>query len=1108
VLDDPSTVAALTASETTAVGRSLRPEHPAYVIYTSGSTGRPKGVVVEQRSVVNFLAGMQGRLSLGVGDVLVAVTTVGFDIAGLELYLPLLHGACVVVASRDVVRDPGALWGLVASSGATVVQGTPSLWQALVSEPAGVGVLSGVRVLVGGEALPAGLAGVLVERAASVVNVYGPTETTIWSTACEVEGVSSGGSVIGGPILNTRVFVLDGGLRPVVPGVAGELYVAGAGVARGYGGRAGLTAERFVADPFSAGGGRMYRTGDVVRWTPDGRLEFLGRADDQVKVRGFRIEPGEVQTVVEAHPDVARAAVVVREDSPGDMRLVAYVVPVERDGGLPASVRARVAERLPEYMVPSAVVVLDALPLTPNGKLDRKALPAPRYTTGAGRGPADAREEILCAAFADILGLEHVGVDDDFFALGGHSLLAARLLSRVRAVLGLDVSMRTLFDSPTVAGIAARAADCVATRPVLTAGERPERLPLSYAQRRLWAIDRLQGPSTAYTIPAALRVTGALDQEALDAAFRDVITRHEALRSVIAVADGEPYQRVLAPSDLNWRLRTAEPRPEDLDDAIARAHAHTFDLSSELPIRAWLFTTAPDEHVLVLLVHHIAADGWSMAPLARDLSQAYAARCAGRAPDWQPLPVQYADHALWQRQLLGDESHPGSLMARQTSYWRQTLAGAPEELELPFDRPRQSVPSHHGHQIPLDIPQDVHARLADLARAEGVTTFMVLHAALAVLLSRLGAGTDLPIGAAVAGRTDEALDDMVGFFVNSLVLRTDLSDDPTFHETLRRTRDTGLSALAHQDVPFEKLVEELSPARSLARHPLFQVMLTLQNNAEAALELTGTATDVLSEGSTAARFDLELNISEHFAPDRTPAGLHGRLIAAADLFEEESARRLTERLTRLLDLLCTSPELRLSDIDLLDEEERRRVLTEWQAPAVDAPPATLPQLFEAQAARTPDATAIVDGGIQISYAELDARANRLARLLIRQGVGPESVVGVCMERGAELVVALLAVLKAGGAYLPLDPAYPAERIAFLLDDAAPVVIVTTARPGTDLGPAVAPGTALIAVDTPETAQALAAQDGTPLTDDERRPPLPHHPAYVIHTSGSTGRPKG
>ncbi|NEE11837.1 amino acid adenylation domain-containing protein, partial [Streptomyces sp. SID7499] len=827
VLDDPSTVAALTASETTAVGRSLRPEHPAYVIYTSGSTGRPKGVVVEQRSVVNFLAGMQGRLSLGVGDVLVAVTTVGFDIAGLELYLPLLHGACVVVASRDVVRDPGALWGLVASSGATVVQGTPSLWQALVSEPAGVGVLSGVRVLVGGEALPAGLAGVLVERAASVVNVYGPTETTIWSTACEVEGVSSGGSVIGGPILNTRVFVLDGGLRPVVPGVAGELYVAGAGVARGYGGRAGLTAERFVADPFSAGGGRMYRTGDVVRWTPDGRLEFLGRADDQVKVRGFRIEPGEVQTVVEAHPDVARAAVVVREDSPGDMRLVAYVVPVERDGGLPASVRARVAERLPEYMVPSAVVVLDALPLTPNGKLDRKALPVPRYTTGAGRGPADAREEILCAAFADILGLEHVGVDDDFFALGGHSLLAARLVSRIRTLLGAEVPLRVLFEAPTVAGVAAGLATQQQTggdpAPALTRSDRPERVPLAYAQQRLWFIDQLEGTSAAYSMPVVIRLTGDLDQSALRAAFRDVIDRHEVLRTVFPVVDGEPYQHVLEPDTLDWDMRSDQVAPADVDAAVAEAVGHSFDLSSEIPIRVSLFETGADECLLVVVLHHVAGDGWSTGPLATDVSTAYAARCAGRAPDWEPLPVQYADYALWQRELLGDGADPDSVMSRQVAYWRDALGGAPEELGLPFDRPRPAVASHRAHRVSLEVPAGVHARLAEVARAEGVTMFMVLQAALATALSKFGAGTDVPIGSANAGRTDVALDELVGFFVNTLVVRTDLSGDPSFREVLGRVRERSLAALAHQDVPFERLVEELAPSRSMARHPLFQV---------------------------------------------------------------------------------------------------------------------------------------------------------------------------------------------------------------------------------------------------------------------------------------------
>ncbi|MFF5307660.1 amino acid adenylation domain-containing protein [Streptomyces sp. NPDC013161] len=1118
-LDDPLVVGALAGQSARAPRRALRKDELAYVMYTSGSTGRPKGVAVTQGGLANYVAWAAAAYTMEEGGGGAALhSSLAFDLTVTSVVVPLVSGSAVVVSEAggaeglaELVRE-SAEFGLV-----KVVPGHLPLLAELLTADESSGAAR--RLVVGGEALRGVDVRGWLDRVPGsvVVNEYGPTETVV---GCCVFEVAAGDTVdevvpIGRPVANMRLYVLDERLRPSPTGVAGEVYIAGDQLARGYVGRAGLTAERFVACPFEAGA-RMYRSGDVGRWTADGQLVFLGRADEQVKVRGFRVEPGEVGAVVAGHARVAQAAVVAREDVPGDTRLVAYVVPESGpDGAVDADeltdfVKEFVAARLPEHMVPSAVVVLDALPVTANGKLDRDSLPAPDYAgaAGTGRGPVSVQEELLCQAFAEVLGLPTVGVDDDFFALGGQSLLATRLVSRVRAVLGVELPIRVLFETPTPGAVADWLSGADEARTPLATMTRPERVPLSFAQRRLWFIAQLQGPSPTYNVPLSLRLTGELDRTALNAALRDVVGRHEVLRTVFPDIDGQPFQRVLTVEETGFELAVTRVSQDGLAAAVAEAAAYGFDLSTEMPLRATLFEVGPDEYALVLLMHHIAGDGWSTSPLARDLTAAYAARSAGRAPQWAPLPVQYADYALWQREVLGDEDDPQSVLSQQVAYWSEALAGLPEELELPADRPRPAVASYRGREVPLEIPAEVHERLVALARERGVTLFMVLQAALAVTLNRLGAGTDIPIGTANAGRTDEALDDLVGFFVNTLVLRTDLSGDPTFGEILERVRETSLSAFAHQDVPFERLVEELAPTRSLARHPLFQVNLTLENIAPTASSGDASSLDVprlrvgsLPASTGAAKLDLNVILGEVFEAEGGPRGLRGALIGAVDLFDAETTEQIAHRLLRVLEGAVEAPETRLSRIDALDADERRRVLGEWNDTAVEIGPVLVPGLFAAQVGRTPGAVAVVAGGDSVTYRELDARANRLAHFLRAQGVGAESVVGLCLPRGVETIAGILAVWKAGAAYLPVDAGQPAERIAYQLRDSRAVLTLTTEEILEDLP---AGRYRLVAVDGTLTAMRLAALPDTAPEVSFEAGQL----AYVIYTSGSTGRPKG
>jgi amino acid adenylation domain-containing protein len=717
---------------------------------------------------------------------------------------------------------------------------------------------------------------------------------------------------------------------------------------------------------------------------------------------------------------------------------------------------------------------------------------APAASTG--RVPATAHEELLCQAFAHVLEVERVGADDDFFALGGNSLLATRLVSRIRSTLGLEVSIRALFETLTPARLAAHLVRATPGRAALTRRERPRRVPLSYAQRRLWFLGQLDGTSATYSNVTALRLTGALDRPALAAALRDVVVRHEVLRTIIPVTDGEPYQLIVPAEDVEIDLPIAAAGDADVPLPI--------DLATEIPIRARLVVVAPEEHVLVLAIHHIATDGWSMGPLAADLSVAYTARTRGRTPQWTPLPVQYADYALWQRELLdGDDQllggdDPDSLGARQLGYWREALADVPERIELPADRPLAAAPANQGDEIAVELGADLHRRIVALAGAERVTVFMVLHAALVALLGKLGAGDDIPIGSAVAGRTDEALDDLVGFFVNMLVLRADASGDPSFAELLRRVRATDLAAYAHQDIPFEHVVERLLPERSGSRQPLFRVALTVQNAPQRELSLPGLTVRAEPVATGVARFDLTLSLAERRDASGAPNGIRGMLEFSTGVFDRPAARRLADRLAALLDAVVAAPDRPLSRVDVLGDDDRRR-LAEWNATGRDVPPATIPELFAARVAGQPEAVALAYGDETVTYAELNARAERLARSLIRGGVGPEQSVAVLLDRSVELVVAFLAVVKAGAAYLPIDPAHPAGRIAYMLGDARPAQVLTNSRLRKTVPPVEGVPVTVLDVDPAEPDDAECTAEV-----------LPDHPAYVIYTSGSTGRPKG
>ncbi|QTB46102.1 amino acid adenylation domain-containing protein [Burkholderia pseudomallei] len=1119
----------------------LTPRHLAYVIYTSGSTGQPKGVMVEHASVVNLWRALDEaiyrahpsarRVSLN--------ASIAFD-SLVKQWVQLLSGRTLVVVPEPVRFDGRRLLDAIGRDRIDVFDCTPSQL-ALIEGARGPEDEAYPQVtLVGGEAIGKGMWSELASASSrTYYNVYGPTECTVDATLARITAEHA--PHIGGPLANVRAYVLNERLSPAPVGVRGELYIGGAGVARGYLNRPELTRERFIDDPFVAGG-RLYKTGDLARWRTDGSLEYLGRNDFQVKIRGFRIELGEIEAQLAKVTGVREVVVLARDSasavhdsatehatpnalSPSpetstataaatatatatEKRLVAYYT---GDADV-AALRAQAAQHLPSYMVPSAYVRLDAWPLTPNGKLDRRALPAPAddaYARAEYEAPRGAKEEALAEIWRELLHVERVSRHDNFFELGGHSLLAVQLVSRLRQALSVEVALGTVFDAPVLSALAERLeAENTAVLPPIPLAPRDGRIALSLAQQRLWFLTQLEGVSEAYHMSGAVRLDGPLNREVLQRALNRIVMRHEALRTCFAREEGEPIQVIQPHADLTVSyhdLREAksirheaenrEQRAKDLSQAHASA---PFDLSRDLPVRVLLLQLADEAHVVQVVMHHIASDGWSVGVFLQELSALYGSFIAEQGDPLAPLPLQYADYAAWQRRWLASGQ-----LEKQGAFWQTNLSGAPTLLELPTDRPRPPKQSHAGASVEVKLGAALSERVKRLSQRHGVTPYMTLLSSWAAVLSRLSGQEEVVIGSPVAGRNRTEVEALIGFFVNTLALRLDLSSEPTVGELLKRTKAQVLSAQAHQDLPFDQVVERVKPPRSTAHPPLFQVMFVWQNMPAGELTIPGLTIRAVETPLQTAQFELTLSLRE--AGD----DIVGHLNYASALFDESTVRRYVTYWCRLLEGMTAGPaNVSVARLPLLDEAERKQVVYEWNATERDYPiEQCIHQLFEAQVDRKPEAIALTFDGQRLGYAELNARANRLAHYLQERGVGPDRLVALCAERGIEMVVGLLAILKAGGAYVPLDPSHPPERLRRMLDDTNPVAVLVD-----DIGAdALASFESHVAARSPrvhlsrDIAQWRACSPANPSTPRER---AARRLAYVIYTSGSSGEPKG
>ncbi|MBM7667243.1 nonribosomal peptide synthetase DhbF [Solibacillus kalamii] len=1038
----------------------------AYMIYTSGSTGNPKGVVVEMPGLVNFLQAMQRQFSLCEEDNLLAITTISFDISALELYLPLLYGASIHLATKEQVQDPVMMQSLIQQQNISIIQATPTVWQMMVQYAKDA--LNGLTLLVGGEALSKSLALALLEAGATVHNMYGPTETTIWSTYTEVRPQDA--PSLGTAIDRTDIYVLDAMLQPVPIGVVGELYIAGDGLARCYHNRPSLTAERFVAHPFAAGK-RIYRTGDLVVWQEDGSLHYVSRADHQVKIRGFRIELGEIENALEEMTSIEQAVVMIREDQPGHKQIVAYVVGNETE----QQCRLQLGERLPDYMIPAHFVFMEAFPLTNNGKVDRKMLPQPHVLNIEKAKPTTRTEETICAFFEDILNLPSVGIDENFFQLGGHSLLATELLLTLRKTFAIDLSISVIFNRPTVKELAQAVDKANKKNLAVIDRQQVERIPLSHAQRSLWFIQQLEQSSASYNIPLVYTIEQPIDELKLIKSIGKVAEKHTILRTIYPAVDGVPYQLIIEDAP---KVLIEEVNPEEVPSQINACTRYAFDLKQEPGFRVTLINT----NTLVVVFHHISADGWSLATFTEDLQLAYDGH------ELEPLTIQYHDFAVWQ------QTH-GVYTDDNLAYWTEKLKHVPDEIELVRDGKRQLQSKPTSETLTFTIDSALHGQLEQLAKDEQATLYMVLQSGFLALMTKLGAGEDLILGSPIAGRDQEELLANVGMFINTVAMRTDISGDPRFTALLERVKQTSIEAMEHQYVPFDHIVEALKPTRVPSQHPIFQIMFALQNTPQPSLVMEDQNADIQLHTVGQPKFDLNIEMREEYLAEQ-PNGIEVHVEYRMDLYEAETVAALMERYVIVLQQVLNNPAI--SELNVLLEQEQEKILLDWNPKGHVSEQKTIAEQFEAIVEMHPERIAVSDENEVLTYIDLNRKANQLAFLLLEKGVTSETFVALLMPRSTDMIVSILAVLKTGAAYVPIDPVYPQDRIDYILNDSNPSCLITTE----DLKPT-AEATAAMEVLVMEE---LSLTSFPAENSDHNNHPM--NPAYVIYTSGSTGRPKG